>query len=156
MCGIAGIVRHDGGPVDLSLVATMTERLRHRGPDDAGVWSDHRVGLGHRRLSIIDLGGSTQPMTDGRWHLVFNGEIFNFRELRRSLKHRFRTDGDTEVVLAIFAEHGLRGLTALRGQFAFAAYDSVEGTTWLVRDRLGVLPLHYADNAAGIAFASEV
>ena len=156
MCGVAGLVRHDGAPVDTALVAAMTARLQHRGPDEAGSWHDHRVGLGHRRLSIIDLGGSAQPMSDGRWHVVFNGELFNFRELRRSLRHRFRTDGDTEVVLAAFAERGLAAVRDFRGQFAFAAYDSLTGTTWLVRDRLGVLPLHHVQVPGGLAFASEV
>lgn len=160
MCGIVGIRRLEGGSVDAALLASMTERLAHRGPDDAGSWfsEDGTVGFGHRRLSVIDLGGSAQPMasSDGRFHLVFNGEIFNYRELRKALDYPFRTSGDTETVLAAFAAAGPAAARDLRGQFAFAVHDSSDGSLWLVRDRLGVLPLYYAVDAGRVIFGSEI
>jgi asparagine synthase (glutamine-hydrolysing) len=158
MCGIAGIRTFDGAPVDPELLRTMAERLEHRGPDDSGLWTAPGVALAHRRLSIIDLSHSTQPMAspDGRWTLVFNGEIFNFADLRRQLRWDFRTSGDTEVLLAGIALHGIDFVKRLQGQFAFAAYDSVNGVTHLVRDRVGVLPLFYSIDPCRLAFASEV
>jgi asparagine synthase (glutamine-hydrolysing) len=97
MCGVAGIVRFDRRRVEPETLIAMTAQLVHRGPDDDGIWADGSVGFGHRRLSIIDLAGSPQPMAsaDGRLHVVFNGEILNYRELRRSLRYPFRTSGDT-------------------------------------------------------------
>ena len=108
MCGIAGIVRFDGKPVEAAILTAMTDQIVHRGPDDQGVWVDGPVGFGHRRLSIIDLAGSPQPMAsaDGRLHVVFNGEILNYRELRGRLRYPFRTSGDTETLLAAFNELG--------------------------------------------------
>lgn len=158
MCGIVGTARFDGAPLDMQLLGAMRDTLVHRGPDDSGSWVDDRVGLGHRRLSIIDVGGSAQPMAsnDDRWHLCFNGEIFNYRQQRMRLDYEFRTGGDTEVLLATMAHHGLTGLADLNGQFAFACYDSVSGDLWLVRDRLGVLPLYYHLDSHRIVFASEV
>lgn len=158
MCGIAGVRRFDGLPVDPDLLATMGASLVHRGPDEQGQLVDGPFGVVHTRLSIIDLAGSHQPMVspDGRWVLVFNGEIFNYRELRATLDHRFRTDGDSEVLLAGIARQGLRFVDRLRGQFAFAAHDRLSGTTHLVRDRLGVLPLHYSLDASQLVLASEV
>ena len=132
--------------------------LHHRGPDDQGIWLDGSVGLAHTRLSIIDLGGSAQPMAnaDGRRHLVFNGEILNYRELRKDLCYPFRTDGDTEVLLATFDKYGPKGVARLRGQFAYALYDSDTGDLHLFRDRLGVLPLYYYTDSKVFAFASEI
>src|SRR5690606_38221046 len=113
--------------------------------------------LAHRRLSVIDLEHSAQPMhsADGRWVLVFNGEIFNYRELRRSLDYPFVTDGDTETLLAGLVIHGIDFVRRLVGQFAFALVDRHTGTTHLVRDRLGVLPLHYHLDRDRLVFASE-
>ncbi len=112
----------------------------------------------HRRLSIIDVAGSPQPMStpDDRFHLTFNGEILNYRELREQLDYPFQTGGDTEVVLALFARLGVEGVKRLRGQFAFAVYDSLLGELWLVRDRLGILPLFYARTGDVLAFGSEI
>ena len=163
MCGIAGLF-HCGTikPVDPARVERMTEALAHRGPDGAGVWTAPGVGLGHRRLSIIDLAGSPQPMhsADGRATIVFNGEIYNFRELRRELEGlgaTFRTQGDTEVILAAWQQWGVECLPRLHGMFAFAIYDSARRTLFLARDRLGVKPLfmvHLSDGS--LAFASEL
>lgn len=158
MCGIAGIVRFDGQGVPAHLLKAMTDQLAHRGPDGEGLWSAGSVGLGHRRLAIIDVAGSPQPMTsgDGRHHVCFNGEIFNYRQLRRELGYPFRTDGDTEVLLAVYAAEGADGVKRLRGQFAYALHDEPRGTTWLFRDRLGVLPLYYYVDDEHLLFASEI
>ncbi|AKH41709.1 asparagine synthase (glutamine-hydrolyzing) [Altererythrobacter atlanticus] len=163
MCGIAGIF-HCGTikPVDPQRVERMCDALVHRGPDGAGVWTAPGVGLGHRRLSIIDVEGSPQPMhsTDGRAVIVFNGEIYNFRELRRELEGegaRFHTDGDTEVILAAWQRWGPDCLQRLNGMFAFALYDRTERTLFLARDRFGVKPLFMAHLSDGsVAFASEL
>ncbi len=134
----------------------------HRGPDGAGVWTGPGVGLGHRRLSIIDVAGSPQPMasSDGRAMLTFNGEIYNYRELREELRATgaiFHTDGDSEVILAAWQRWGPGCVTRLHGMFAFAIYDVVERTLFLARDRLGVKPLFTARLSDGsIAFASEL
>ncbi|WP_420605427.1 XrtA/PEP-CTERM system amidotransferase [Novosphingopyxis sp.] len=163
MCGIAGIF-HIGTakPVDPVRVEAMTDAIAHRGPDGSGVWTAPGVGLGHRRLSIIDIAGSPQPMgyADGRLQIVFNGEIYNFRALRAELEtrgHVFRTDGDTEVILAGYAQWGVDCLERLHGMFAFALYDQAERTLFLARDRLGVKPLFYTALSDGsVAFASEL
>jgi len=134
----------------------------HRGPDGAGVWTDHGVGLGHRRLSIIDLEGSPQPMhsSDKRTSIVFNGEIYNFRELRRELVgegFQFQTEGDTEVILAAYQRWGVDCLKRLDGMFAFALFDAQKRSLFIARDRLGVKPLYLAEMSdGGLAFASEL
>ncbi len=163
MCGIAGIF-HCGTikPVDPARVERMCDALVHRGPDAGAVWTAPGVALGHRRLSIIDLAGSPQPMpsADGRAMLVFNGEIYNFRELRRELAAlgaEFRTDGDSEVILAAWQRWGVDCLPRLHGMFAFAIYDTGKRTLFLARDRLGVKPLFMAQLSDGsVAFASEL
>ncbi|MFN6935188.1 MAG: XrtA/PEP-CTERM system amidotransferase, partial [Tsuneonella sp.] len=163
MCGIAGIF-HCGTPkpVDPARVAAMTDALAHRGPDGEGAWTAPGVALGHRRLSIIDLAGSPQPMAsaDGRAMIVFNGEIYNFRELRRELESsgaRFATEGDTETILAAWQKWGPDCLSRLHGMFAFALYDLERRSLFLARDRLGVKPLFTAMLSDGsLAFASEL
>jgi len=163
MCGIAGIFHAETPkPVDPARVERMCDALAHRGPDGAGVWTDHGVGLGHRRLSIIDLAGSPQPMhsADGRAVIVFNGEIYNFRELRRELEQAgfaFRTAGDTEVILAAYQRWGPDCLARLDGMFAFALFDRDRRQLFLARDRFGVKPLFCAHLSDGsITFASEL
>ncbi|GIX20207.1 MAG: hypothetical protein KatS3mg120_1883 [Erythrobacter sp.] len=163
MCGIAGIFHAETPkPVDPARLVRMCDALAHRGPDGSGVWTDHGVGLGHRRLSIIDLAGSPQPMAsaDGRAVIVFNGEIYNFRALRRELEaagHVFRTSGDTEVILAAWQQWGTDCLARLDGMFAFALFDREKRQLLLARDRFGVKPLYTAALSDGsIAFASEL
>ena len=163
MCGIAGIFHlATPKPVDPARIERMCGAMAHRGPDGQGVWTAPGVGLGHVRLSIIDLAGSPQPMaaSDGRAMLVFNGEIYNFRELREELRAagaEFRTDGDSEVILAAWQRWGPDCLPRLHGMFAFAIYDLTARTLFLARDRLGVKPLFYAPLSDGsLAFASEL
>jgi asparagine synthase (glutamine-hydrolysing) len=158
MCGIAGIRRFDGSPVDNQSLTAMAGTMNHRGPDEAGFFLEGTVGMAHRRLSIIDLGGSKQPMqsADGLKHLVFNGEILNYKELRNGLDYPFQTNGDTEVLLALYEKYGVKSVAKLRGQFAYALYDATTGDTHLFRDRLGILPLYYFVGDRFFAFASEV
>jgi len=158
MCGIAGIRRLDGAPVDPQTLRRMAGELRHRGPDDMGFWVEGACGFAHARLSIIDLDGSRQPMStpDNRKHVVFNGEILNYGELRCSLPYEFRTAGDTEVLLALYEKYGPMGVTRLRGQFAYVIHDVERRETHLFRDRLGILPLFYYSDNNIFAFASEM
>jgi asparagine synthase (glutamine-hydrolysing) len=158
MCGIVGMVRFDDSPVDEAVLEAMATMLVHRGPDGHGSWIDRGVGFGHRRLSIIDLAGSPQPMasTDGRLHVTFNGEILNYRELRARSRYPFRTGGDTETLLALFAEYGPRSVELLKGQFAYAMHDARDRSLWLFRDRLGILPLFYWRDDSRLVFASEI
>ncbi|MFM7403214.1 MAG: XrtA/PEP-CTERM system amidotransferase [Erythrobacter sp.] len=163
MCGIAGIFHAENPkPVDPARVERMCDALAHRGPDGAGVWIDHGVGLGHRRLSIIDLAGSPQPMhaADGQAVIVFNGEIYNFKALRRELEQAgfsFRTSGDTEVILAAWQRWGPDCLAKLDGMFAFALFDRAKCQLFLARDRFGVKPLFVAHLSDGsIGFTSEL
>jgi len=163
MCGIAGIFHLDvPKPVEPERVEAMADMLAHRGPDGGGVWTAPGVGLGHRRLSIIDLDGSPQPMLspDRRAVISFNGEIYNYREVRADLQgrgHIFRTEGDTETILAAWRQWGPDCLERLHGMFAFAIYDAGEDSLFLARDRLGVKPLFYTelgDNS--LLFGSEL
>jgi asparagine synthase (glutamine-hydrolysing) len=161
MCGIAGIF-HPGTPkpVEPNRVLAMIAAQAHRGPDGDGIWTAPGVGLGHRRLSIIDLEGSPQPMSDGDLTITYNGEVYNFAELRAELTAkgaRFRTEGDTEVLLHAWRAWGASMLDRLNGMFAFAIHDSAAHTLFLARDRMGVKPLHYVELADGsLAFASEL
>ena len=168
MCGIAGVLAFDHGATRVSeaLVTAMRETLRHRGPDGGDTWVDAagRIGLGHRRLSIIDLAtAASQPMTneDGTLHVIFNGEIYNHLALRAELsksgRHRWSTDhSDTEVILHGFEEWGIEVVHRLRGMFAFALWDAREQALWLVRDRIGIKPLYYSVDANRLTFASEI
>ncbi len=159
MCGICGITDFTA-QVDESLVARMSSLLRHRGPDDDGLESPGATTLGFRRLSIIDLAGSHQPLSnedDTLW-LLFNGEIYNYRSLRPELEsrgHRFKTVGDGETILHLYEDHGLDFVDHLNGMFAIAIWDVRRERLVLVRDRLGVKPLYYALGDGKLAFASE-
>lgn len=160
MCGIAGIFNRTED-VDKATLQCMTDRLSHRGPDGGDIFLDGTVGLGHRRLSIIDLEGGRQPMSsiDRTLWLTFNGEIYNFKDLRKTLEakgHRFRTASDSEVIINAYREWGAECLHRLRGMFAFAIYDSREQSLFLARDRVGIKPLNYAVTDDGVAFASEL
>ncbi|MCR5486021.1 MAG: asparagine synthase (glutamine-hydrolyzing) [Lachnospiraceae bacterium] len=163
MCGILGIYRKR---VERSRVKKCLDTIRHRGPDGEGIWQEGDVSLGHRRLAILDLSETaSQPMTDasGRYQIVFNGEIYNFLEIRKELEglgHVFRTDGDTEVLLESYVEWGEECLLRLNGMWSFAVYDRMEQTMFLARDRFGVKPLFYTEFSGGegysFAFASEM
>src|ERR1044072_2781637 len=163
MCGIAGLyypVRPK--PVDPARVAAMADALAHRGPDGSGVWTAPGVGLGHRRLAIIDLEGGGQPMgrPDQGLAVSYNGEIYNFRAVRTELEAlgaRFQTDSDTEVLLHGWRAWGPSMLERLNGMFAFALYDAQKRSLFLARDRFGVKPLVYTQLSDGAAaFASEI
>lgn len=166
MCGIAGILsyRQTGAPVDREELLKIRDAMATRGPDGAGLWisGDARLGLAHRRLSIIDLSDAgAQPMSsaDGRLHVVFNGEIYNYRQLRAELETkgcRFRSQSDTEVLLHLYAERGADMVHALRGMYAFAVWDENKKGLLLARDPLGIKPLYYADDGNGFRFASQV
>jgi asparagine synthase (glutamine-hydrolysing) len=161
MCGIAGIF-HPGTPkpVEPARIAAMIAAQAHRGPDGDGIWTAPGVGLGHRRLSIIDLAGSPQPMLAGALTVTYNGEIYNFAELRAELQRkgaRFVTQGDTEVLLHGWRAWGPALLDRLNGMFAFGLHDADTGSLFLARDRMGVKPLHYVELSDGsLAFASEL
>ena len=162
MCGISGVYLPRGG-VTANLVGAMAACMRHRGPDYTGLWAsdDGRIGLGHNRLSILDLSpAGHQPMAapDGRCRIVFNGEIYNFPDLRRALElrgHHFRSQGDTEVLLALYAEYGEAMLPHLNGMFAFCIHDPVRNLLFAARDRAGVKPFYYSLREGAFGFASE-
>ena len=161
MCGIAGWYRRGGRPVPQSAVAAQCDRLRHRGPDDAGYLVDGDFGFGMRRLSIIDIEGGHQPIfsPDGRHAIVFNGEIVNHPALRRELEgaYSFQTDhSDTETVLAAFLRWGDDAWLKLEGMYAVAIWDKLAKSLTLVRDPLGIKPLFFTEQAGGLAFASEI
>lgn len=161
MCGIAGCLRFDGQPADVHAVERMAQGLLHRGPDDGGVWVDGPVGLGSRRLAVIDLSPrGHQPFrsSDGRLTIAFNGEVYNFQSLREELAadgYRFSSDTDTEVVLACYDVHGPAGIARLRGMFAFAIWDAARRQLLLARDRLGKKPCFYHATSQALWFASE-
>jgi len=162
MCGIAGIaLLNEGPPPEEAAVRAMLPALRHRGPDGCGVFVDRRVALGHTRLSIIDLAGGAQPLAnedDSIW-VTFNGEIFNYVELRRELEaagHRFRTRTDTEVIVHGYEEWGDEFVQRLNGQFAIGLWDAPRRRLVLLRDRPGILPLFYTESGGRLEFASEV
>jgi asparagine synthase (glutamine-hydrolysing) len=162
MCGIAGILYRDPSrPVDGIVLRAMANRIAHRGPDAEGFLCELGVGLAHRRLAIIDLASGQQPIgnEDGSVQVVFNGEIYNFQELRRELEshgHRFRTNSDTEVLVHLYEEDGDRLVERLRGMFTFALWDRARRRLLLARDRLGIKPLYLYRDPEKIVFASEL
>ena len=166
MCGIAGILiyRQTGAPVNRDELLKIRDTMTVRGPDGAGLWiaSEGHVGLAHRRLSIIDLSEiGAQPMAskDGRLRVVFNGEIYNYKQLRAELQkkgYRFQSQSDTEVLLHLYAEHGMDMVHSLRGMYAFAIWDESKKGLLLARDPFGIKPLYYADDGHAIRFASQV
>lgn len=160
MCGICGFT--GTSKADMGLLTRMTDAMVHRGPDDAGFWFDGTTGLGARRLAILDPGHSQQPLSseDGRIQVVLNGEIYNYADLRTELRakgHRFRTQGDGEVIAHLYEDHGMDLVHHLRGMFTFALYDRGSSTLYLARDRFGIKPLFLADtDDGGLAFASDI
>jgi len=162
MCGIVGILRlRPGPPVDPGRLTSMRDSLAHRGPDGEGLHIQGPVGLGHRRLAIVDVAGGQQPMgnEDGTVWITFNGEIYNHASLRPGLEargHRYKTRSDTETVLHLYEEEGERCVERLSGMFAFALWDEKKGRLLLARDRLGIKPLYYAVTDDELVFASEI
>jgi asparagine synthase (glutamine-hydrolysing) len=162
MCGICGKLIFDpAASVSPALVKSMAETISHRGPDDDGYFISGPVGLGFRRLSIIDLSGGHQPLSneDGSIHIVFNGEIYNYKELRQYLLgrgHIFRTQSDTETIVHLYEELGEACVEKLRGMFAFAIWDERSKSLFLARDRVGIKPLYYSQSRTSVIFASEI
>jgi asparagine synthase (glutamine-hydrolysing) len=162
MCGIAGLLYADPSrPCGADIVTAMRDIASYRGPDDAGIYVDGPVGLGHRRLSIIDLGGGHQPMAnpERKLWIIYNGEVYNFRELRAELTaqgYTFRNNSDTEVILQLYAAKGERCVESLNGMFAFAIWDADRRSLFLARDRMGVKPLYYAETSDAFVFGSEI
>lgn len=162
MCGIVGLIYSDSGrQCEPDIVMAMRDVVSYRGPDDAGLYVNGPAGFGHRRLSIIDLGGGHQPMSDPRnatW-IVYNGEVYNYRQLREELiakGYSFRTESDTEVILQLYIDRGEKCVNALNGMFAFAIWDADRRSLFLARDRIGVKPLYYAEIPGAFLFASEI
>ena len=161
MCGICGVINLEGSPVDSKVLKRMTDAIAHRGPDAEGHFVSGSVGLGHRRLAILDLSlAGRQPMatSDGRFVLVYNGEVYNYTELRSELQargHKFKSQTDSEVVLEAWAEWGSDAVLRLNGMFAFAVWDSLTHELTLVRDRYGIKPLYYASLSNVFLFGSE-
>jgi asparagine synthase (glutamine-hydrolysing) len=161
MCGIVALIDRRGGRVSAETVRAMAGTLAHRGPDGEGAYVREGVGLGQTRLSIVDIEGGAQPMAtaDGRFVIVFNGEIYNYRELRKTLEgkgHAFRTQSDTEVLLLAYAEWGAGCLKKLRGMFAFVVLDTASGAVFAARDRIGIKPLFWYASDRVVVFASEM
>ena len=162
MCGIVGVFHtQDGPPVSRAVIERLCDTIAHRGPDDVGTFVEGRCGLGVRRLAVIDLAGGHQPVfnENGRCTLVFNGEIYNYRQLRSDLTargHLFRTESDTESIIHLYEELGAGCVEKLRGMFAFAIWDAGERKLTLARDRFGIKPLYVVQADWGIAFASEL
>ncbi len=161
MCGITGIYRFDKRQISESDIKKMTNSMIHRGPDDDGIFVEGALGIGMRRLSIIDVEGGHQPLTNekGNLHLVMNGEIYNYIELRADLTakgHKFSTGSDAEVILHLYEDKGFNALEELNGMFAFALYDSNDRSLWIARDRLGIKPLFFAKTSEYFAFSSDI
>ena len=161
MCGIAGQLRFDGASVDGLLVRDMCDAIVHRGPDDSGYYVNGAIGLGSRRLSIVDVAGGHQPVTneDATVWVVFNGEIYNFRELRKGLcerGHTLSTQSDTEVIVHLYEDFGVDCVKYLNGMFSFALWDVSRHRLFIARDRVGEKPLVYALDERRLTFASEI
>ena len=161
MCGIAGFVNDMPIDVKCPVLQRMTDMIAHRGPDSEGHYIDEHAALGHRRLSIIDLGGGQQPIynEDGSKVITFNGEIYNYKEVKKTLlrkNYTFETNSDTEVIIAAFCHYGPGFVKELNGIFAIAIYDSMRNTLYLYRDRFGVKPLYYTKTGDTLVFASRI
>jgi len=162
MCGIAGVMKFGkDARADSSALRRMCTAMTHRGPDDDGVYTDGRTGIGMRRLSIIDVAGGHQPISNesGTVWIVFNGEIYNHADLRKELEprgHRYRTNSDTETIVHLYEEYGRDCVQHLRGMFAFAIWDREKRRLFIARDRLGIKPLYYQLTAESLLFGSEI
>ena len=159
MCGVVGVVNLAGQPIDEPLLRRMGDALAHRGPDGEGVYVDGAVGFHHKRLAVIDVTGGAQPMHDGDLTLAFNGEIYNYVELRDELRrrgHEFRTASDSEVILKLYRDRGAACVDALNGMFAFLIHDRARDEVFVARDHLGVKPLYWAEAGGTLMWASEI
>ena len=162
MCGICGILSFNDNGVDKrEIINEMATLMVHRGPDDDGYYFNDEIGLGIRRLAIIDIEGGHQPILseDGRYVVILNGEIYNYIELRQMLirkGHIFKTDSDTEVIVHLFEEKGAECVSALNGMFAFTVWDNLKKELFLFRDRIGIKPLYYTIDDHSFAFASHL
>ena len=159
MCGIVGLINKNKSGVNLNILQKMAASLNHRGPDDEGHFLDESVGFYHKRLAIIDIPHGKQPMTAESNTIIFNGEIYNYIELREELKkcgHRFKTDSDTEVILKLYQEFGVDFVKRLNGMFAFLIYDKKRNLILAARDHFGIKPLYYYDDKDKLIFASEI
>jgi asparagine synthase (glutamine-hydrolysing) len=159
MCGIVAVINKNEAPVERRILADMAEKITHRGPDEEGEFLAGPVGFYHKRLSVIDLVSGRQPMTSGPATIVFNGEIYNYIELRRSLErsgHAFKTNSDTEVVLHLYLEYGTDCVSRLNGMFAFLIYDRAAQKIFAARDHFGIKPLYYYSDRGVLLFASEI
>ncbi len=159
MCGLVALIQLDGRLASRSEIERMSATIRHRGPDDEGVYLSGPIGLAHRRLSIIDLATGHQPMSVDGITVVFNGEIYNYIELKEDLRqrgHEFRTASDTEVLLRMYLEHGEQCVSRLNGMFAFVLYDDLRKAVVSARDHFGIKPLYVHRTATQVMFASEI
>ena len=159
MCGIVGLIHKSGIQINYNILKTMADTIHHRGPDEDGVMIDREIGFFHKRLSIIDIACGQQPMTFNRCTIVFNGEIYNYIELKEELKikgHSFETTSDTEVILHMYAEYGKSFVNLLNGMFAFIIYDRNENEIFVARDHFGIKPLYWYQDKELIAFGSEI
>jgi asparagine synthase (glutamine-hydrolysing) len=159
MCGIFGFISIDGNIINDSLLQVLSDSMIYRGPDDEGIINKGSWAIGMRRLSIIDISGGHQPISNNNIHLVANGEIYNYKELRKDLiklGYEFKTKSDVEVILHLYSEYGLDAIHHLNGMFAFAIYDENEEILWLARDRLGIKPLYYGWKHDNLIFSSEL
>ena len=161
MCGIFGLINNNSNLVSDKIMQVMASRMIHRGPDDEGIVTGGHWAIGMRRLSIIDLEGGHQPIStlDETVHLVANGEIYNYRELRAdliNLGYSFKTNSDVEVIIHLYEEYGYDAIHHLNGMFAFALFDEKKNTLWIARDRLGIKPLFYGWSNDGFCFSSEL
>lgn len=159
MCGFVGLINKDGTPAQETLLEQMAAVIQHRGPDEEDYFVDGPVGFHHKRLSIIDLATGKQPMSFGKCTIVYNGEIYNYIELREALKskgHRFETTSDTEVILHLYAEYGSDFIRSLRGMFAFIIYDRARNKMLIAKDHFGIKPLYWYNDGQKIIFASEI
>lgn len=160
MCGICGIYQHRE-PVSPEVLAAMTQVMKHRGPDDEGYFIDDNIGLGFRRLSIVDIENGHQPLAneDGSVWVVFNGEIYNYLLLRKNLEHKghvFKSESDTEVIVHMYEEYGIDLLSRLCGMYAIGIVDLNSRSLYLARDHFGIKPLYYAKSSDRLVFASEI
>ena len=162
MCGIVGILgQQSADPAGREFLERMCASINHRGPDDRGMLITNSAAIGMQRLSVIDIEGGHQPISneDGSIHVVYNGEIYNYRELRslcEALGHRFSTNADTEVIVHLYEEFGESFLHRVNGMFAFALIDGRKDSALLARDRIGIKPLYYAQTSDGLVFGSEI